>query len=259
MSKNCTQAPVYGRIPLNADPFGLMLGQQVNMLPRLRFAGDGGAGAGAGGSGGGDGGAGGAGDGAGGAGAGEGAGGDGGAGGDDPKLDAPGVRALERVKLERAAAKEALKGYESLGMTPEQIKELVEKHDPKNPERVAKEAERTATAAANERVATVLRNSAINSAATALQFANPDDALRFLDADAVKKLDVDLDKLTADQDGAKTLLEALVKDRPYLVTNSAGDHRDAGIGSRGAGSTPEPTAGLGRLQAAYAEKNPSNR
>jgi hypothetical protein len=261
MSKNTTQATTFGRIPFSADPFGLTLGQQPSLgfRPRLRYDNEPGAGAGAGGSGGaagGNAGAGGAGAGAGGAGAGgAGAGG----GNDDEQLGAAGVRALERERQAKNAAKDALKGFEALGMTPDQIRELIDKNDPKNPERVAREATRAAETAANDRVSAVLRTSALTSAAAAANFANPDDALRFLDADAVKGLDVDLEKLAADPAKAKALVEALAKDRPYLVKNSTGSARDAGIGSRGSGSAPEPTPGLGRLSAAYAARNPENR
>jgi len=258
MSKNSTQATTFGRIPFSADPFGLTLGQQPSLgfRPRLRFEGEPGAGAGAGGSGGagGEGGAGGAGAGAGGAAAGAGEGGEGG-----EQLGAAGVRAMERAKTERNEARASLKEFTDLGLTPAEVRALVEKNDPKNPERVAREATRAAEAAANERVSTVLRTSALTSAAAAANFANPDDALRFLDADAVKGLDVDLEKLAADPAKAKALVEGLAKDRPYLVKNSTGSARDAGIGSRGSGSTPEPTPGLGRLSAAYAARNPENR
>lgn len=255
MSKNCTTSPVYGRIPFTADPFGLMLGQQqsAGFRPRLRFEGEGGTGAGAGGAGAGDGaGAGGAG--AGGAGAGAGAGG---TGDGDAPLDAPGIRALERERQEKRAAKDALKGFEGLGLTVEQIREMVEKNDPKNPERIAKEATRAAETAANERISTVLRTTAIATAAAAAGFANADDAIRFLDADEVKKLDVDLDKLSVTPDQVKKLVDDLVTARPYLTTNPAGSARDAGIGSRGttAGAV-EPTPGLGRLTAAYEASNP---
>lgn len=229
-------SPVYGRIPAHLDPFGLFLGQQVNRMPRLRFEDEGGAGAGAGGSGG--------------------EGGDGGKGGDegDKPLGEAGQRALEREKERRREASDALKPFAELGMSAEDLAKLIEQNDPKNPERIAKQAAAQATKDAETRISTVLRTSAIREVAAASNFSDPADALAMLPADKVAALKVDLDAGTADSAGVKALLDELAKAKPYLLktTDTTADHRTAGIGAGGGTARPDVKPGVDRLRSAYA-------
>lgn len=232
--------PVYGRIPAHLDPFGLILGQTVPRTPFLRFEDEGGTGTGAGGTGG------------------EGGSGSGaaGAGGGDEPLGEAGQRALEREKQRRREASDALKPFADLGMSAEDLAKLIEQNDPKNPERIAKQAAAQATKDAETRIAGVLRTSAIREAAATAGFADVSDALAMLPADKVASLKVDLEAGTADGDGVKALLDDLAKAKPYLLktTDQTADHRTAGIGaSGGAGTAPETAPGTPTLRAAYAE------
>jgi hypothetical protein len=232
--------PVYGRIPAHLDPFGLILGQTVPRTPFLRFEDEGGSGAGAGGTGG-----------EGGSGSGEGAG----ANADKP-LGEAGERALEREKERRREASAELKKFTDLGISADDIAKLVEANDPKNPERIAKQAATQATKDAETRLSTVLRTSAIREVAATSNFSDPADALAMLPADKVAALKVDLDAGTADTAGVKALLDDLAKAKPYLLktTDTTADHRLAGIGaSGGTGTAPETAPGTPTLRAAYAE------
>lgn len=238
-----TTAPVYGRIPTNADPFGLILGQAVPRTPFLRFETEGGSGSGAGGLGG-----------NGGQGAGQqGAGSQGGSGNGDQPLGEAGQRALEREKERRREATDALKSFTELGMSAEDLAKLIEANDPKNPERIAKQAASQATKDAEARISGVLRTSAIREAAALAKFTDPGDALAMLSADKVAALKVDLEAGTADSAGVKALLDDLAKEKPYLLKqdeDTVVDHRTAGIGAGGSGAKPESKPGLARIRSA---------
>jgi hypothetical protein len=247
-----SKTPVYGRIPTHVDPFGLMLGQQVNLRPRLRFEGEGGTGTGAG-------------AGAGAAGAGDGGqGGTGGTGtghdGDKP-LGEAGERALEREKERRREATTKLTAFEALGLSAEDLAKLVEANDPKNPERIRRQAETEATNKANDRLSGILRTSAIREAAVTAGFADASDALAMLPQDAVAKITVDLDAGSADADGVKKLLDDLAKAKPYLLKTpgTTADHRTAGIGAGGGAAKPDVKPGLGRMANAYATNSTTSR
>jgi hypothetical protein len=141
-------------------------------------------------------------------------------------------------------------------MSAEDLAKLIEANDPKNPERIAKQAAAQATKDAETRIAGVLRTSAIREAAATAGFSDAADALAMLPADKVAALKVDLDAGTADGDGVKALLDELAKAKPYLLktTDTTVDHRTAGIGaSGGAGTAPETAPGTPRLRAAYAQ------
>jgi hypothetical protein len=235
----------HGKLPAHLDRFGLFGGQSI-LMPRLRFAGEGGDGSGAvgsgtgtssGGSGGADG----------------GKAPEGGAGDGDKPLGPEGERALEREKERRRETSSKLKSYEELGMSAEDIAKLIEANDPKNPERIAKQAATQATNAANERMATVLRTSAIREVAATSGFTDPADALAMLPKDKVAALKVDLEEGTTDAAGVKALLEDLGKAKPYLLkpTDTTADHRTAGIGAGGSAIKADPKPGRDRLRSAY--------
>jgi len=58
----------------------------------------------------------------------------------------------------------------------------------------------------------------------------------------------------ADEAAVKKLLEDLKSDSPHLLkpTDSTADHRTAGIGATGSGTTSEVRPGADRLRQAYA-------
>ncbi|WP_066038664.1 hypothetical protein [Herbiconiux solani] len=216
--------------------------------PRLRFLDAGGDGSGAGGD---------AGDSAGG----DGDSGDGDSGDGDEKLGAPGVQALERTKARLKAASADLKAYSELGLTPDEIKAIVdEKNAGKAPDEasIEKRLRKEIEADAREKTAAKFRAGAVREQAATLGFHDPKDALAFLDSDALADVDVD-DNDEVDTAAVKKLLEALAQKKPHLVKNpddDTPDWRSAGIGARGSGNKPENVLpGTPRMAAAYADSS----
>lgn len=87
----------------------------------------------------------------------------------------------------------------------------------------------------------------------AKEFADPEDARLRLEKNADEYLTKDGQP---DADAIRSALAQLLKDKPHLAAK--GDGRPKGDADQGARPTskPEPSPGLGRLQAAYASKTP---
>lgn len=168
----------------------------------------------------------------------------------------------DRRMQERNAARDEAKAYKDLGLTVDEIKALKDARDAANggptEEQIRAAAQRDADKAANERIATRARTSAVREQAASLGFHQPKDALALLDRDELAKVTVGDDD-EADGAAVKKLLEDLVKARPYLVKAGTASARDAGIGAAGSGARPDPGPGTARMAAAYAEHAAASR
>jgi DNA-binding transcriptional MerR regulator len=131
-------------------------------------------------------------------------------GDDDKPLGPKGEKAYLAEKEKRRAAQAELREWKALGLTPAQIKEIVDarKDDDKpDPERVKREAETTAQQKANARI---LRSEI--KAAAAGKLADPADAYKFLD---LTKFEVD-DDGNVDEEEIADAIDELIKKKPYL-------------------------------------------
>lgn len=187
-------------------------------------------------------------------------GGDGGTEGDsnpdvgdgDKPLGPAGEQALERMKADRKAAQDALKPWKALARelgakTPEELKALLagkqQAADEADPDRIRREAAAEATQVANRKIVR-----AEVKAAAAGKFADPADAIAFLDLDS---FEVD-DDGEVDQDALNEALDDLLKKKPHLAAQ--GGRRFAGGGDgghRGEGRV-NPGPGIARMAHAYA-------
>ena len=169
------------------------------------------------------------------------------------KLGDAGKQALDRMKQERNEARETLRAFQELGLTAEQVKELVGRDQQASEQALKEQAKREAAEEAQARLATKLRATEVRAQATALGFHNPADALAHLTADQLAAIDVSATD-DVDAEAVKALLADVVKDRPYLVASTTppiATHRAAGIGA-GTATGPAPTTpGMGTLRAAY--------
>jgi DNA-binding transcriptional MerR regulator len=197
-----------------------------------------------------------------------GSGGDGGDGGDrsgdaEGTLSAADAKALraqaDKRMQERNAARDEAKAFKELGLTPDEIKALIEardKTDAPDEEKIRKAALRDAEAAAREKFSGKLRAAEVRAQAAGLGFASPSDALALIPADKLAAVDVsDDDEVDAGE--IKKLLEQLKTDKPYLLkkTDTTADHQTAGIGATGSGNRPEVQPGTPRMAAAYADSS----
>jgi hypothetical protein len=178
-------------------------------------------------------------------------GGDGGSGdGDDDKLGEGGRKALQAERDARQAAEAKVKELEaklSRKPKPDGGKGGDGKGDPApDVESIKKELREELTADTNARLVR-----AEVKAAAAGKLADPSDAPKF----------IDLAKIKIGEDGEpdakqiKKAIEELLKDKPYLAANGAGQ----GWGDVGGGGHSTPPAevepGLGRLRHAYATES----
>jgi hypothetical protein len=203
-------------------------------------------------------------------------GGQGGTGGDggqgqqgEQGVDAPTAKALreqaDKRMRERNEARDALKPWTDLGITPDEAKQLKEQRDAANggpsAEELADRAQKAADKAAAEKFAGVARRSAVRAQAAELGFHNPTAALAMLDTAKVAEISVD-ENYEADAAAVKNLLEALGKAEPYLLKTSGqqtADHRTAGIGAVGGSTKPDPGPGTPRMANAYATSSTGGR
>jgi hypothetical protein len=140
-------------------------------------------------------------------------------------LGDPGKKALDAMKAERKSLKEQLRAARA---ELDQLKAPKPSSDgTPDLEAVRAEAERTATAKANERVVR-----AEIKAAAAGKLADPADAFRFLDA---SQFDVD-ENGNVDAEEVADAIEDLVKNKPYLGAATA--KRFQGTGDGGAVRKP---------------------
>lgn len=173
----------------------------------------------------------------------------------DKDLGDAGQKALERMKERERASRAEAKAYKDLGLTPDEIKALVEDRDKAtapDEDKIRKEAQRTADAAARDKYVGKLRNSNVREQAASLGFASPSDALALLPQKDLADVDVSDDD-DVDEDAVKKLLQKLATDKPYLLkpTDTTADHQTAGIGASGSGKQPDVQPGLPRLRSAY--------
>lgn len=235
-------APVFGKLPHHLDPFNLN-GGYANKMPRLRFGEEGGDGTGAGGN-----------------------GGDGSEGseGDDKPLGPAGERAYERTKEELRETKDTLKAFSDLGLSADEIKQIVANRDkdgksdksgdkaPLDPAALTKQIREEVAAENQEKAEASARRSEVKTQAALLGFHNPGQALALINTDSLKKVAVKDDE--ADSAAVKKILEALATESPYLVKNAddeTPDYRTAGIGGTGSNTKPEVQPGKARLANAY--------
>lgn len=190
----------------------------------------------------------------GGGGEGEGEGGDG--DGESEKLGAAGVQALERTKTKLKTTAAELKSFKDLGLTPQEIADIVAGKKPEADEKPPvdeRKLRQQIESEAAEKAAARYRASNVREQAATLGFSDPKDALAMLSAKDLAEVDVD-DDGEVDEPAIKKLLEELAKNKPYLLkpTDHTTDHRTAGIGATGSGSKPEVQPGAPRLRNAYA-------
>ena len=163
-----------------------------------------------------------------------------GAQGAEPGADAlgdKGKQALDRMKAERNGFRDELNQYKGLGLTPEQLQQLIAKseEDAKTAEqaRVQREAEQAAVSKANQR----LVRAEVKAAATG-KLANPQLALRLLD---LSSFDVD-DDGEVDSDAISAAIDELISKEPYLAQ---GDHKrfqgSGDVGPKGEPGKPQLT------------------
>jgi len=195
---------------------------------------------------------------------GEGAGGGEGDGEGDGKegLGDKGQQALDRMKAEKKAAIDEAKSYKALGLTPDEIKALVDEKNagkPVDEEAIRKAAAREAETAVTEKFHAKLRASSAREQAAALGFASASDALALIPAASLADVDVTDDEV--DADAVKKLLEKLAADKPYLLkpTDNTPDYRQAGAGASGSGTSPDVQPGLPRLRDAYANSSTTTK
>lgn len=186
---------------------------------------------------------------------GEGEGGDG-DGADKEGLGEAGQQALDRLKARERASRAEAKAYKDLGLSPDEVKALIEARDKAaapDEDKIRQTAQREAETAAREKFAVKLRASEVRAQAAELGFASPSDALALLPADKLAAVDVSDDD-EVDTGEVKKLLEQLKTDKPYLLknTDNTADHQTAGIGATGSGTKPEVQPGLDRMRSAYA-------
>lgn len=164
----------------------------------------------------------------------------------DEQLGENGLKALRATRTERDQARDALKPYTDLGLSPDELRALIDA----KPVPVDESAlEARYEQAANERYAGQVRDLAVTRAAVLAGFSNPDDAIALADADAKAAIAVTDGK--ADAEAAAELVKALATSRPYLLAQSTPSAGAAGIGTRGSDSPPPVAAGRDRIRHAY--------
>jgi hypothetical protein len=154
--------------------------------------------------------------------------------GDDEPLGPAGVQALERMKEERRTLKEALKPWADLGVSPDEVKQLLSTREGEAERQKQRELEQAAIGRANERLVTA----EVRAAAKGV-LADPADAMRFLD---LSKVEVG-DDGTVDTTAIETAIADLVKSKPYLAAQG-GSWGSADAGAR----TPDAVAQITREQ-----------
>lgn len=163
---------------------------------------------------------------------------------DADALGDAGKKALDRMKARGNAYRDELKPYKDLGLSPSDLKALIEKSETDRSvaeqARQRQEADSAALAKANERI---LRSEI--RAAAAGKLANPSLALKLLD---LSDFDVN-DDGEVDTDAINAALDALIKDEPYLAATQ-GDSKPRFQGGADNGTRGE---GPGKSQLTQAE------
>lgn len=169
--------------------------------------------------------------------------------GADQLADA-GKQALDRMKTQRNQFRDELRAFQALGLKPDELQALVAKGKPADDqpdaEQIREQARREARAeAARERVVDKIEAKAAKS------FADPEDAVAILLRS--RKADDFLNGDAIDVEEIEDALEALLKNKPHLAAQGRRFQGGADGGARNDPAKPEPTPGLGRLRAAYAD------
>ena len=141
-----------------------------------------------------------------------------------------GKQALDRMKEQRNAARAEARAFKALGMTPDQIKALLDTQkgegDQPDADAIRRDAEREATSKANQRI---LRSEV--KAAAAGKLADPHDALTLLDLD---KFEVG-DDGEIDEEEIADAIDDLLKKKPYLAAQGKRFQGEADGGTRNGG------------------------
>lgn len=169
--------------------------------------------------------------------------------GADQLADA-GKQALDRMKEQRNAARAELRAFKALGLTPEQIQALQKPADDDRPdvEAIRQQVRAEVQAEANrERVVDKIE------AKAAKGFADPEDAVAILLR--THSADDFLDGGKVDVEAIQDALNDLLEKKPHLAAAQGGRRFQGGAdgGARKETAKPEPTPGMGRLRAAYAD------
>lgn len=166
------------------------------------------------------------------------------------QLQDKGKQALDRMKTQRNQFRDQLREFQALGLTPEQIRALQKPagdDDKPDPDAIREQARREARAEANrERVVDKIE------AKAAREFADPEDAVAILlrGRDAADFLDGE----KVDVEEIESALKELLEKKPHLAAQRGRKFQGgADGGARKETAKPEPTPGLGRLRAAYAD------
>ena len=165
-----------------------------------------------------------------------------------------GKQALDRMKGQRNQFRDELRPWQALGVTPEQIRDLLAskaKDDGNGDQPDADEIRRQARAEAR---AEVLRDRVVDriEAKAAKDFADPEDAVAILLRS--RKADDFLNGDDIDVEEIEDALKALLKNKPHLAAQGRRFQGGADGGARKETAKPEPKPGLDRLRAAYADK-----
>lgn len=156
-----------------------------------------------------------------------------------------GKQAIDRMKAEREEAKRRAKAAEA---ELEKLRNASKTDQEKAVDAARKEGESEAIKRANDRI---IRAEAKTLAASA-KFRDP--------GDVIAQLGSQLADITVDEDGEvdqkalKALVDALAKSKPYLIDtgSTTATAADAGIGTTGSTTKPDPGPGRARLASAYA-------
>lgn len=166
----------------------------------------------------------------------------------------------ERLKARQTVIDQkeaALRAFTELGLSADEIKALKDgasnAPSEKDIEKKIQKALDDANAVAAEKVAARSRASEVRAQAAELGFIKPAQALALLDPKKLAEVSV-TDDGDADEAAVKKLLEELKADSPHLIkpTDTTADHRSAGIGASGSGTTSDVRPGADRLRQAYA-------
>ncbi|MGY1773510.1 hypothetical protein [Blastococcus sp. SYSU D00813] len=166
------------------------------------------------------------------------------------QLGDAGKQALDRMKTQRNQFRDELRPWQSLGVTPDQVRELLGKQGAGDGQPDPDEIRRQAKAEAR---AEVLRDRVVDriEAKAAKDFADPEDAVAILLR--TRKADDFLNGDSIDVEKIEDALKALLKNKPHLAAQGRRFQGDADGGARKETAKPEPAPGLGRLRAAYAD------
>ncbi len=165
------------------------------------------------------------------------------------QLGDAGKQALDRMKAQRNEFRDQLRAFQSLGLTPDQIRGLqkpADRGDQPDADEIRKQARAEARAE-------MLRDRVVDriEARAARDFADPEDAVAILLRG--RKPDDFLNGDSIDAEEIEDALKDLLTKKPHLAAQGRRFQGGADGGARKETAKPEPTPGMGRLRAAYAD------